>query len=278
MKQFVANRRQVVLRYVSHYRIPDTIRCIVLLLRYAALVATQRDVTDIRRAVKQAEDTAIVFHRMDKMLSIINQTPKYVRENREDINQLQQHQQALQTQRLEYGGHLSKLDIQVDCLTVARLIDNLIAQLELIAEEFQQQCRIFQQQKHELERRGLTESTLAPTELESMLRKLRSQGYYTPSWLVLWELAVNSFMEQLTFKIDIPAVGLTEYLKYRLLYFPVLAEDGFVHKVDALNAVAINTESGSTISSMTCFGEDPEMCLPSKELCMFWCVFLPLLW
>ena len=38
-------------------------------------VATQRDVTDIRCAVKQAEkDTAIVFHKMDKMLSIINQT------------------------------------------------------------------------------------------------------------------------------------------------------------------------------------------------------------
>ena len=144
-------------------------------------VATQRDVTDIRRAVKQAEkDTAIVYHRTDKMLSVINQTRKYVRENRKDIEQLQQHQQALQTRLLEYGDHLSQLDIQVDRLTVARLIDNLIAQLELIAEEFQQQWRIFRQQKHELERGWLTESTLAPTELESMLRKLRSQGYYTP--------------------------------------------------------------------------------------------------
>ena len=64
-------------------------------------VATQRDVTDIRRAVKQAEkDTAIVFHKMDKMLSVINQTRKYVRENRKDIDQLQQHQQALQTRLL----------------------------------------------------------------------------------------------------------------------------------------------------------------------------------
>ena len=144
-------------------------------------VATQGDVTDIRRAVKQAEkDTAIVFHKMDKMLSIINQTRKYVRENRKDIDQLQQHQQALQTRLLEYGDHLSQLDIQVDRLTVARLIDNLIAQLELIAEEFQQQWRIFRQQKHELERGWLTESTLAPTELESMLHKLRCQGYYTP--------------------------------------------------------------------------------------------------
>ena len=96
-------------------------------------VATQRDVTDISRAVKQAEkDTAIVYHRMDEMLSVINQTRKYVRENRKDIEQLQQHQQALQTRLLEYGDHLSQLDIQVDRLTVARLIDNLIAQLELI--------------------------------------------------------------------------------------------------------------------------------------------------
>ena len=52
-----------------------------------------------------------------------------------------------------------------------------------------------------------------------------------------------------------------------------MAKDGFVHKVNALNAVAINTESGSMISSMTCFGEDPEMCLPSKELIVHTCEY-----
>ena len=241
-------------------------------------VATQRDVTDIRRAVKQAEkDTAIVYHRMDKMLSVINQTRKYVRENRKDIEQLQQHQQALQTRLLEYGDHLSQLDIQVDRLTVARLIDNLIAQLELIAEEFQQQWRIFRQQKHELERGWLTESTLAPTELESMLRKLRSQGYYTPRAEWYYEnLQLTpswSSDSKLTFKVDIPAAGLTEYLKYRLLYFPVLAKDNFIRKVNALSSAAVNTESGSMISSMTCFGEEPEMCLPSKEVIVHICEY-----
>ena len=241
-------------------------------------VATQRDVSDICRSVKQAEkDTAIVYHRMDKMLSVINQTRKYVRENRKDIEQLQQHQQALQTRLLEYGDHLSQLDIQVDRLTVARLIDNLIAQLELIAEEFQQQWRIFRQQKHELERGWLTESTLAPTELESMLRKLRSQGYYTPRAEWYYEnLQLTpswSSDSRLTFKVDIPAAGLTEYLKYGLLYFLVLAKDNFIRKVNALNSVAINTESGSMISSMTCFGEEPEMCLPSKEVIVHTCEY-----
>ena len=110
-------------------------------------------------------------------MTIINQTRKYVHENREDIQQLQRHQQVLQTQLLEYDENLSQLDLQVDRLTVARLVDNLITQLELVAEEYSRKWQIFRQQKYELERGWLTESTLASTELESILRKLRNQGY-----------------------------------------------------------------------------------------------------
>ena len=143
-------------------------------------IATQRDMTDVCRAVKAAtKNTGIVFHKTEKMMTIINQTRKYVRENREDIQQLQQHQKALQTQLFEYGTNLSRLALQVDHLTKARLVDNLITQLELPAKEYSRQWQIFHHQKYELERGWLTESTLATTELESILRKLRNQGYYT---------------------------------------------------------------------------------------------------
>ena len=102
--------------------------------------ATQRDMTDICRAVKAvARDTGIVFHRTEKMMTIINQTQKYVRENREGIQQLQQHQQALQTQLFQSGANLSQLALQVDRLTVARLVDNLITQLELVAKQYSRQ-------------------------------------------------------------------------------------------------------------------------------------------
>ena len=234
-------------------------------------IATQRDMTDIRRAVKAAtRNTGIVFHKTEKMMTIINQTRKYVRENREDIQQLQRHQQVLQTQLLEYGENLSQLDLQVDRLTVARLVDNLITQLELVAEEYNRQWQIFRQQKYELERGWLTESTLASTELESILRKLRNQGYYTPrtEWYYENLRLTPSWSDdsKLTFKVDIPAAGLTEYLNYNLLYFPVLGRDNFVRKVKGLNSVAVNTESGSMISSLTCIGDDPELCMPSREL------------
>ena len=234
-------------------------------------IATQRDLTEIRHAVKQATtNTGVVFHKTEKMMTIINQTRKYVGENRDDIQQLQRHQQALQTQLIEYGDHLSQLDLQVDRLTVARLVDNLITQLELLAEEYSHQWHIFRQQKYELERGWLTESTLATTELESILRKLRNQGYYTPraEWYYENLCLTPSWSDdsKLAFTVDIPAAGLTEYLKYNLLYFPVLAKDNFVRKVKGLNSVAVNTESGSMISSLTCIGDEPELCMPSKEL------------
>ena len=40
-------------------------------------IATQRDVSDIHRVVKQAtRNMEVVFHRTDKMLSVMNQTRK----------------------------------------------------------------------------------------------------------------------------------------------------------------------------------------------------------
>ena len=207
-------------------------------------------------------------------MTIINQTRKYVRENREDIQQLQHYHQVLQTQLLEYGENLSQSDLQVDRLTVAGLVDNLITQLELVAEEFSRQWQIFRQQKYELERDW---STLASIELESILRKLRNQGYYTPrtEWYYENLRLTPSWSDdpKLTFKVDIPAAGLTEYLNYNLLYFPVLARDNFVPKVEGLNSVAVNTESGSMISSLTCIGDEPELCLPSRELAIPSCEY-----
>ena len=234
-------------------------------------VATQRDLTDIRCAVKQAtKNTGIVFHRMEKTMMVINQMQKYVRENREDIQQLQWHQPVLWTQLLEYGENLSQLDLQVDCLTVARLVDNLITQLELVAEEYSLQWQIFRQQNYELKRGWLTVSTLASTELESILRKLRNQSYYTPKteWYYENLHLTPSWSDdtELTFKVDIPAAGLTKYLNYNLLYIPVLTWDNFVRKVKGLNSVAVNTKSGSMISSLTCIGDEPELCMPSKGL------------
>ena len=118
---------------------------------------------------------------------------------------------------------------------MARLVDNLITQLELVAKEYSRQWQIFRHQKYELERGWLTESTLATTELESILRKLRNQGYYTPriEWYYENLRLTPSWSDdsKLTFKVDIPAAGLTEYLNYNLLYFPVLAKDNFVRRL-----------------------------------------------
>ena len=90
-----------------------------------------------------------------------------------------------------------------------------------------------------------------------------------------WTTISNIFSNiyKLTFKVDIPGTGLTEYLKYRLMYFPVLAKDNFLRTVNALSSIVMNNERGSMISSMTCFGENPELCMRSKELVAHTCEY-----
>ena len=188
--------------------------------------ATTEDISELRQAVRQAAPTAgVIYHQTEKMVSLVNKTRRFVKENREDVHDLQRHQARLQDQLQEYGQHLMELGKRVNRLVVARTVDWTIAQLELLNEDLQRQRSAFMPQKHELERGWLTENTLATSELETILKKIRDAGFITPipEWYYenlhiepLW-----TEEDKLVFRVDIPAAGRTHYLQYRLDYFPV---------------------------------------------------------
>ena len=233
--------------------------------------ATDHDVSELRHIVAQTVDNdEVITHTIDKMVTVINQTRKYVKENRFDIQDLQKHQIALEKQLTNYGQHLSDLDIRVNKLAMARSIDGTITELELVAEEYKHQWVVFTQQKHELERGWLTENTLAIPELESILQRVQGWGYVTPipEWYYENLHIEPLWMEgkRLVFRVDIPAAGRIHYLQYKLSYFPVAIDNDYIRRVKGLNKIAVNTDTGSVFYPKECFGEKPRLCMPSKEI------------
>jgi len=239
--------------------------------KYLFGVATSQDVKELKRAVRQAAKTKeIIFHRTEKMVSVINQTRRYVRENRHDIQDLQRHQTELQNQLRNYGDHLNELGKNVNRLLIARSVDNTIGQLELVNDAQLRQVAAFMQQKHELERGWLTENTFNPRDLNVILKKIRHSGYITPISEWYYEnLHVQPLWtegEGLVYRVDIPAAGRTHYLQYELSYFPVPINDNYVRTFQGLKSVAVNTDTGSVFYPDDCIGVNPRLCLPSKEV------------
>ena len=239
--------------------------------KYFFGTATTEDISELRRTVRQAvQKAAVIYHRTEAMVSVVNQTRRFVKENREDILDLQRHQATLRDQLHDYGEHLSELGKSVNRLVVARTIDGTISQLELLHSDARRQENAFMQQKHELERGWLTENTLATSELETILRKIRNAGFVTPipEWYYenlhikpLW-----SEEDKLVFRVDIPAAGRTHYLQYGLNYFPVPVDNVYIRTIKGLDRIAVNTNTGSAFYPRDCYGTLPRMCMPSKEV------------
>ena len=97
-----------------------------------------------------------------------------------NLRQLRQHESALLTQLNWQGKKLSLLEHRVNSLSISRIIDRFINELELVSKGHKLQLERFFVQKRELERGWLTESVFSPTELSVILGTIRLKGFATP--------------------------------------------------------------------------------------------------
>lgn len=234
-------------------------------------LAMDDDVEDLKSVVAQAAaHEQVIIHEFDRMVTVINQTRKFVQENRFDIQDIQRQQKLLEEQFRKYSVHLNELDRKVNGLVIARTIDQTIRELEMVFQEYLLQVSVFKNQKHELERGWLTENTLAIPELNSILEKIKEWGYETPipEWYYenlhiepLWNDG-----SKLVFRVAIPALSQVQYLQYKLHYFPVALDDEHIRTVKGHSNIAVNTESGSVFWPQNCYGVNPKVCVPQKEI------------
>lgn len=232
--------------------------------------ATESDVNELRAALDDVgRTTDMLVHDHRRMISVVNQTRKYVQENRMDIRDLQRHQEALDGQILNFVDNVTRLAHTVSKLTLARSIDQVIEELYVAHESYSAQMGAFLTQRYELERGWLTENTLSMQELNDILLTIRKAGYETLNAVWYYEnLRIEPLWTEggkLVFRVILPAVGQTQYLQYKIHFYPVALDSEHVRIVRGHNDVTINTETGAVFWPIKCYESNPRVCAPQKE-------------
>ena len=232
--------------------------------------ATVEDLRVLQEAMHQTrQGMSILHHNTKEMLSLINQTRMYVRENRLDLRRL-----VSETVRLTASAEINAkkthaLELQVGRLAVQRQIDLTLQRMELAIRDFRLQQRIFHRQKLQLERGWLTEDILPPRALNRILRKLRTQGYHTlPSeWYYEYVHVFPTWgnTTELTYKSIIPALSTSHYLRYVFRYFDVPIGSHHLRRIIGREDLAINTVTGATFVLTDCIGDVLSACRPVYE-------------
>lgn len=233
--------------------------------------ALDSDVEHLRAIVETAaRNNVVVFHNMDRLVTVVNQTRKFVHANHLDLEQVKIHEKALQIQLGRQSARLAMLDQRVHSLSISRIIDRTIYELELMCREHQYQIDIYQRQKQELERGWLTEDTLAPVDLMDILSNIRKWGYETPlpEWYYqnLQLEPIWSDQNNIVFTTAIPGLNTVRYLQYHLQYFPVSMNIEHLRIIEGQPEIAMNTESGGTFWPKDCIGRKPKVCVQQKEI------------
>ena len=231
--------------------------------------------SDVKMLQRVVDDTRgqmrSLYHDSKAMISVLNQTRRYVSENRQDINGIQREMQYLLHSVNAYAGRLANLTERVQILELSRQIDGLISELEIVVNDYRTQKAIFHRQKLQLERGWLTEDILPPPYLHDVLDQIIDKGHEVvrDEWYYqhitvrpMWET-----ISELTYQVMFPALSRESYLHFALYYVGIPWGEGFVRKVKGPNEVALNTGGSTSFepNDKQCMGTRPRVCRPVEE-------------
>ena len=234
-------------------------------------LSTEQDVNKLATAVDllrhQGEE---LVEDNDAMMTIINTTRTFVRQNRDDIEHLQNRSDELagliQHLQIKMAHHVQAIRV----MQVRRIVDQSFMIMELLVKGYITSASHFNQQRMQLERGYLTREILPVHCLEAILTKMSSKGHVALAshWYYqflriqpMWESAQG----ELAFKVIVPAVALEQFLTYQIQYYPVLLTSNLTRTINGHDRVALSTETGVSFipDSDNCAGGSPLICYPA---------------
>ena len=231
---------------------------------------TQGQIDTLTNAIRASQDRieALTHHGAD-MVSVMNQTRRYLQENRMDIKTLQEASTELSA-RIDKNLVLQQgLARTINSMHIRRHVDSIIDQVDRSIHLYLHQVGLFHRQRLQLERGFLTDEILPPSFLYDVIRQLHFHKlesaplhwYY--KYAILTPL-VNKGTE-LSFKVDIAGLAPEKYLQYILNYFPVPLDDNHLRMISGTPEIALDTASSGTFVPEHCTGNNPKVCRIDQE-------------
>ena len=204
------------------------------------------------------------------MVSVMNQTRRYLHENRMDIADLQRASSALTARVLRNMKQAEGLAKTIDKLHIRHHVRTIIDKVDRSIHLYLHQVGLFHRQRLQLERGYLTDEILPPAYLQDILRQLGIKKHETapPRWHYQ-HVPVVPLLDsgtELSFRAIIPGLAREKYHLYSLQYFPVPLGSGMLRQVTGKNEIALDEVSSASFTPTACAGSMPAVCRVDQEL------------
>lgn len=140
--------------------------------------AMNSDVVALQHAVAETqEQMTSLYHNENGLLSVLNQTRRYMQENRDDIATLERDMGNMMT---VIRSNINVTNTLIRHMTTAHLmrkIESNLQQMEMVRDDYLRKESIYHRQRMQLERGWLTEDILPLSMLEDILHQIQLQHH-----------------------------------------------------------------------------------------------------
>jgi hypothetical protein len=230
-------------------------------------LVTENEMQEYRRAIQENRHSQQrVTHKVNEMISIINQTNQYVQQNRGTINNLVNYTQALTSKLNHVITQSNTVLLRVNSAILISKIIAVMLNLETVTKHYVELKQHHQQQRASLELGHLTEELLPVRELPELLQQAtthRVEAVHPLEWYYQSVTVVPMWNDgqTLVYRATLPLVDHTHYLRYHLhTWKQPYNTSGYSARLVVAPDVALDTNSGTIFVPHSCIGMQPEVC------------------
>ena len=235
---------------------------------FGTATEAQIDVLTAALAESQQRIDALT-HRGSDMVSVMNQTRRYLKENRMDIQTLQNASKELSTRVQTNLQRAQGVERSIDMIHIRHHVDVVLDGVDRAIHLYLHQMGLFHRQRFELERGFLTDEILPQSYLYDVLRKITEYKHEVAPlrwhYQHLTVKPLHSFGDQRTFIAVIPGLTLEKYIHFHLSYFPIQLGNGHLRQLSGAQDVVLDSVSSASFLPDVCIGSQPKVCRVTKE-------------
>ena len=233
-------------------------------------IATQAEVDSLVKAIQESQgQIEALSHQRKDMISVMNQTRIYIKENRMDITVLQNATRDISA-RVEANLHvIGGLDRTVNQIHIRRHVDLALDRVDRAVYQFLRELDVFHRQRLQLEQGYLTKEVMPMFYLTRILNELHQRGHDTAPTVWYYQYIPITLLhetdEQLVFRSVLPGLAKEDYLHFKIQYYPLPLGDNHLRRLTGRSQVALNTVSSASFVPESCVGASPKVCTAGVE-------------
>ena len=210
-----------------------------------------------------------LVHHQGEMISLVNQTRMFLKENRFDIQQLQKEAIMLEKHVSHIISRLNTFEQTIHMLHVRHTITTLLATIGRAMNTYHRLTQTFHRQRIQLEQGQLTDEILPEPYLEEILLKLKNKGHDCADLRWYYQYGKVKLLldldHELVYQTILPGVSEIRYLRYKINYYPIPLDNEYLRQVVGRTDIVLDSVSSASFVPMHCMGERPTVCAAVVE-------------